>query len=233
MLVLGRSSFYRTASLVRQRFTPTWAASIVGVIVASVWVGLLVNRHIEYSNDLWWTFAFDANAPRMLRASLLVCVLTAGILLVTLLRPATPVPELTRKPELDDIKRVLDRIALDAFKCRADRRQARAVQRQRPLLHHVPGAGTQLDRAGRSGRTACRGRRAGVALPRTLRRARRPRGVLPVQRRVPAAVRGSGSGRDEDRRGGAGAAGEFFAGGQHSRRAAHRAAPRRARPRHL
>ncbi|HEY1900673.1 MAG TPA: bifunctional lysylphosphatidylglycerol flippase/synthetase MprF [Steroidobacteraceae bacterium] len=107
VLVLGRSSFYRPASLVRQRFTPTWAASIVGVIIASVWVGLLVNRHIEYSNDLWWTFAFDANAPRMLRASLLVCVLTAGILLVTLLRPAPPVPELTRKPELDDIKRVL------------------------------------------------------------------------------------------------------------------------------
>ena len=107
ILVLGRSSFHRTASLVRQRFTPTWAASIVGVIVASVWVGLLVNRHIEYSNDLWWTFAFDANAPRMLRASLLVCVLTAGILMVTLLRPARPVPELTRKPELDDIRRVL------------------------------------------------------------------------------------------------------------------------------
>jgi phosphatidylglycerol lysyltransferase len=107
MLVLGRGSFYRPASLLHQRFTPTWAASIVGVIVASVWIGLLVNRHIEYSNDLWWTFAFDANAPRMLRTSLLVCVLTAGVLLMTLLRPAPPVPELTRKPELDDIKRVL------------------------------------------------------------------------------------------------------------------------------
>ncbi len=107
MLVLGRSSFYRRASLLQQRFTPTWAASIVGVIVASVWVGLLVNRHIEYSNDLWWTFAFDANAPRMLRASLLVCVLTAGVLLVTLLRPARPAPELAHKPALEDIKRVL------------------------------------------------------------------------------------------------------------------------------
>jgi phosphatidylglycerol lysyltransferase len=107
MLVLGRSSFYRPASLLQQRFTPTWAASLVGVIAASVWVGLLVNRHIEYSNDLWWTFAFDANAPRMLRASLLVCVLTAGFLLVSLLRPAPPVPQLRRKPELDDIKRVL------------------------------------------------------------------------------------------------------------------------------
>ena len=108
MLALGRSSFYRRASLLHQRFTPTWAASIVGVIAASVWVGLLVNRHIEYSNDLWWTFAFDGNAPRMLRASLLVCVLTAGVLLVTLLRPARPVPELARKPALEDIKRVLD-----------------------------------------------------------------------------------------------------------------------------
>ncbi|MEJ0007517.1 MAG: hypothetical protein WDM77_14420 [Steroidobacteraceae bacterium] len=39
MLVLGRSSFYRPASLLQQRFTPTWAASIVGVIAASVWVG--------------------------------------------------------------------------------------------------------------------------------------------------------------------------------------------------
>jgi len=107
MLVLGRSSFYRPASLLQQRYTPTWAASIVGVIVASVWVGLLVNRHIEYSNDLWWTFAFDGNAPRMLRASLLVCVLTAAFLLFSLLRPAPPVPELTRKPELDDIRRVL------------------------------------------------------------------------------------------------------------------------------
>ena len=107
MLVLGRSSFYRPASLLQQRFTPTWAASIVGVIGASVWVGLLVNRHVAYSNDLWWTFAFDANAPRMLRASLLVCVLTAAFLLFSLLRPAPPVPELTRKPELDDIKRVL------------------------------------------------------------------------------------------------------------------------------
>jgi len=107
ILALGRSSFYRPASLLQQRFTPTWAASIVGVIVASVWVGLLVNRHVEYSNDLWWTFTFDANAPRMLRASLLVCVLTAGVLLFALLRPAPPVPELTRKPELEDIKRVL------------------------------------------------------------------------------------------------------------------------------
>jgi phosphatidylglycerol lysyltransferase len=107
MLVLGRSSFYRPASLLQQRYTPPWAASIVGVIVASVWVGLLVNRHIEYSNDLWWTFAFDGNAPRMLRASLLVCVLTAAFLLFSLLRPAPPVPELTRKPELDDIRRVL------------------------------------------------------------------------------------------------------------------------------
>jgi phosphatidylglycerol lysyltransferase len=107
MLVLGRSSFYRPASLLQQRYTPTWAASIVGVIVASVWVGLLVNRHVEYSNDLWWTFAFDGNAPRMLRASLLVCVLTAAFLLFSLLRPAPPVPELTRKPELDDIRRVL------------------------------------------------------------------------------------------------------------------------------
>lgn len=87
VLSLGRNAFYRPASILQQRFTPPWVASVVGVILASIWIGFLAYRHIEYNRELWWTFAFDANAPRMLRASLVVCILAAGYLLTNLLRP--------------------------------------------------------------------------------------------------------------------------------------------------
>ena len=72
MLALGRGAFYRPASILAERFTPVWVVSIVGVIAATVWVGLLAYRNVDYSDDLWWTFAFNADAPRMLRAALVV-----------------------------------------------------------------------------------------------------------------------------------------------------------------
>ena len=107
MLVLGRDAFYRPASLLAQRFTPAWIASIAGVVIAAVWVGFLAYRHVEYSNDLWWTFAFDARAPRMLRAALLISLLGGGFLLVLLLRPPTHAPDEAERPTVEDIKQVL------------------------------------------------------------------------------------------------------------------------------
>ncbi len=92
LLVLGRSAFYRPTSILAERFTPAWTVSIIGVIGAALWIGFLAYRHVEYSNDLWWTFAADAQAPRMLRASLLVIVLATGYLAMNLLRPARPAP---------------------------------------------------------------------------------------------------------------------------------------------
>ncbi|HTV52354.1 MAG TPA: lysylphosphatidylglycerol synthase domain-containing protein, partial [Steroidobacteraceae bacterium] len=81
VMVLGRNAFYRRAALLQQRLTPPWVASVIGVIVASIWIGFLAYRHVDYSSELWWTFALDGNAPRMLRASLLVSVLAAAYLL--------------------------------------------------------------------------------------------------------------------------------------------------------
>lgn len=92
VLVLGRASFYRPSSILAERFTPVWVASIVGVIAATVWVGLFAYRNVDYTNDLWWTFAFKAEAPRMLRAALVVSVVGAALLLMNLLRPARPEP---------------------------------------------------------------------------------------------------------------------------------------------
>ncbi|HEX8784501.1 MAG TPA: bifunctional lysylphosphatidylglycerol flippase/synthetase MprF, partial [Steroidobacteraceae bacterium] len=100
VLVLGRRSFYRPTAILDERFTPAWVASITGVIVLAVWIGLVSHRHLRYSRELWWTFAFDANAPRMLRASLTVVVLGTAYVLLNLLRPARPEPAVAGPDEL-------------------------------------------------------------------------------------------------------------------------------------
>ena len=72
VLWLGRRAFYRPAEIMAQRFTPVWIVSLAIVISTAVWIGFFAYRHVDYSHSLWWTFAFEADAPRMLRASLVV-----------------------------------------------------------------------------------------------------------------------------------------------------------------
>ncbi|HYK24976.1 MAG TPA: hypothetical protein VEV18_01865, partial [Steroidobacteraceae bacterium] len=44
VLALGRTAFHRPASVLRERFTPAWAASIVGVVLATIWIGFFAYR---------------------------------------------------------------------------------------------------------------------------------------------------------------------------------------------
>ena len=109
VLVLGRRSFYRPTAILDERFTPVWVASIAGVIMLAVWIGLISHRHVRYSRDLWWTFAFDANAPRMLRASLVVIVLGIAYVLLNLLRPARPEPAVAGPEELARARALIEK----------------------------------------------------------------------------------------------------------------------------
>lgn len=109
VLVLGRRAFYRPTAILSERFTPVWVASIVGVIVMAVWIGIVSNHHVNYSHELWWTFALDGNAPRMLRASLTVVVLGAAYVLWNLLRPARPEPAVAGPGELARARPLIER----------------------------------------------------------------------------------------------------------------------------
>jgi phosphatidylglycerol lysyltransferase len=95
LLWLGRDAFDRKGRVLEQRLTPQWVLGLAIVVIGITWVGLLAHRHVEYRNDLWWTFAFDAHAPRMLRASLVVAVLAVGFVLLNLLAPGQPPAEQT------------------------------------------------------------------------------------------------------------------------------------------
>jgi phosphatidylglycerol lysyltransferase len=101
VLMLGRRAFYRPTAILAERFTPAWVASITGVILLAVWIGIVSYRHVSYSHELWWTFALDGNAPRMLRASFVVVVLGAAYVLLNMLRPARPEPAVAGALELE------------------------------------------------------------------------------------------------------------------------------------
>jgi len=100
VLVLGRRAFYRPTAILSERFTPVWLASIIGVVALAIWLGVISYRHLAYSHELWWTFALDGNAPRMLRASLSIVVLGTAYVLLNLLRPARPEPAVAGPDEL-------------------------------------------------------------------------------------------------------------------------------------
>jgi phosphatidylglycerol lysyltransferase len=82
--------FRRKASLVEGRFTPAWIASIVAVLIASVWLGFFSYKHVEYSDQLWWRFAIHGDAPRFLRATLGASVLVLLYGLAWLMVPTSP-----------------------------------------------------------------------------------------------------------------------------------------------
>jgi phosphatidylglycerol lysyltransferase len=69
ILLPCRDSFYRKSSMFAGRLTSGWVILAVVAVLCSVWLGIFSYKHIEYSHDLWWRFAFDADAPRFLRGS--------------------------------------------------------------------------------------------------------------------------------------------------------------------
>ena len=82
-----RSYFYRKASLFTQSFSPTWYAAIISTLLISLWLMFFTHRHVEYSSELWWRFAFMETAPRSLRALVGAGVCTLWFFAARLLRP--------------------------------------------------------------------------------------------------------------------------------------------------
>jgi phosphatidylglycerol lysyltransferase len=102
-IFLCRNEFYRKASLLNQSFSIGWIISIVMVAACSVWLGMFSYKHLDYSNSLWWRFAFDDDAPRFLRAT------TAGIIffllffLARLHLPGKTTPAARNDSQLDKV----------------------------------------------------------------------------------------------------------------------------------
>jgi phosphatidylglycerol lysyltransferase len=79
VLWVFRNSFYRRPITGPFELTWNWLASVGTTVLVSTWLGFFVYRHVEYSNNLWWDFAWNANAPRFLRATVLVLAVVFAV----------------------------------------------------------------------------------------------------------------------------------------------------------
>ena len=102
MLVSARGRFRRRTSLIEQRFSASWVVAVLLVLGAATWLVFFAYRHVPYSSQLWWQFAFEAPAPRSLRALLLAAMIAASYALWRLLRPSKP---LIMPPSQSDLER--------------------------------------------------------------------------------------------------------------------------------
>ena len=108
-LALSRQQFTRRASLLATPFTGGWLLSVALILVGLTALLFFVYRDIDYTQQLWWQFEFDAQAPRSLRALVAVAVLASALALRQLLRP--PAPRLPRPDpaEVERAAKVLER----------------------------------------------------------------------------------------------------------------------------
>ncbi len=100
-LLPARRQFYRRSALIAEPFTPGWTAAIALVLLGSTWLGLFAHKHVDYSHELWWRFAFRGDAPRFLRASVGALVVVMSFALRRLLRPAPAEPPAPGAAEID------------------------------------------------------------------------------------------------------------------------------------
>lgn len=106
VLLITRPEFQRKGSLFDQGFPPEWMSILTVILAVTVWLGLFSYKSIDYSPELWWQFAYDAEFPRFLRTLVAVFALTGGIMLWNLLRP-DPVPDLPHAVSLDQVRRIV------------------------------------------------------------------------------------------------------------------------------
>ena len=90
VLWLGRDAFYRPTAILAERFTPTWLGAIGGVLLLSVWSGVLTQHGA-------------AHAVVALPATLLA----AAYITVNLLRPLPPEPAEASSADLVRAQRVI------------------------------------------------------------------------------------------------------------------------------
>ena len=188
-----RRAFYRKTALFTERFSSGWLLAVAAVLLGMLWLGFFSHRHVEYSNDLWWRFVAEEDAPRFLRAA-------AGTLIVFLMVGAAQLLRASRRPALAPHPGEVARA-----------RAAIAASPDTPVIANLALLGDKhflFSETGRSfimfgvrgGSWIALGEPVGpaggaardpVAVPRAVRPPRRLAGILPYHAGQPAAVRGA------------------------------------------
>ncbi|WP_424830804.1 bifunctional lysylphosphatidylglycerol flippase/synthetase MprF [Ruegeria sp.] len=100
MLAMFRGAFYRVSGASIFRLNIPWLVSVIVLLAVIFWVGLFAYSHVEYQNALWWDFAWNADASRFLRSSVVVAVIVGIVAVNSLFGREIPAPKRTEIPEV-------------------------------------------------------------------------------------------------------------------------------------
>ncbi|MCU0906334.1 MAG: bifunctional lysylphosphatidylglycerol flippase/synthetase MprF [Rhodobacteraceae bacterium] len=90
VLGLFRRAFHRRADGGLFRLDAGWLATVAALLASAVWLGFLAYRHVDYGDALWWRFAWDGDASRFLRATLVMAVIVLAVAFNSLISARGP-----------------------------------------------------------------------------------------------------------------------------------------------
>ncbi|MEM7089708.1 MAG: bifunctional lysylphosphatidylglycerol flippase/synthetase MprF [Pseudomonadota bacterium] len=100
VLATFRGAFYRVSGASIFRLNIPWLVSVVALLAVIFWIGLFAYSHVQYQNALWWDFAWNGDASRFLRSSLVVAVIVGIVAVNTLFGRDIPPPVRSEIPEV-------------------------------------------------------------------------------------------------------------------------------------
>ena len=98
LLALFRGAFYRVSGASIFRLNIPWLVSLIALLAVIFWIGMFAYSHVEYENALWWDFAWNGDASRFLRSSLVVAVIVGVVALNSLFGRTIPERQRTEIP---------------------------------------------------------------------------------------------------------------------------------------
>ncbi len=106
LLLPCRRLFTRRGSLLNAPFTASWFLAIGVAIAGTTWLGLFAYKHVPYSDDLFWQFSLNGDAPRFLRALVGVSVLTVILAAASLLSPRPAPFHVASEEDLERVRAI-------------------------------------------------------------------------------------------------------------------------------
>jgi phosphatidylglycerol lysyltransferase len=82
-------------------FSKASLMTIIMVLIGCGWLGFFAYRDVQYAHELWWQFSYEGDAPRFLRALLLIIIVSVCYSLSRLLSVAPP--QLLKKPNEEEL----------------------------------------------------------------------------------------------------------------------------------
>ncbi len=87
VLLASRKAFHRRSRLLGESLTPASFLFSAAALAALAWLFFFSYKSVPFSNELWWQFAFDYQAPRGLRAAVVAVSTFLVLFIVFALRP--------------------------------------------------------------------------------------------------------------------------------------------------